>query len=242
MNAEPVGCKECNKPIEGNFCMTCGRSANLPRIDYKYLLDEIGSVLSLKKGILYSIRELTLRPGSSIRAFIRHDRKRLVKPVIFVIFCSFLYTMLQQTLGFDDGYVNYDTDEIDSSSLLIFGWVQENYGYANILMSAFIAVWIKVLFRKYNYNFFEIWTLLFFVFGIGMLLYAVFGVFETIFGRKLFYYGGMLGIIYSTWAIAQFFDGRKVLNYIKALLSYFLGLITFTFAALGAGALIDSVF
>ncbi|MEM6298978.1 MAG: DUF3667 domain-containing protein, partial [Bacteroidota bacterium] len=57
----------------------------LKRIDKAYILSEISSVLNLEKGIFYTIKELLIRPGKSIRTFIHEDRTRLVKPIVFII-------------------------------------------------------------------------------------------------------------------------------------------------------------
>ncbi|MBX2844109.1 MAG: DUF3667 domain-containing protein [Flammeovirgaceae bacterium] len=126
----------------------------LERINGKYIWNEISSVLNFDKGILYTIRELLLRPGKNIQIFILEDRNRLVKPIVFIIITSFIYTLAQQLLHFKD-YVNAGGFE-ESAITNIFGWIQKNYGYANILMAIFIAGWIKIFFRKYEYNFFEI--------------------------------------------------------------------------------------
>ncbi|MCG8340527.1 MAG: DUF3667 domain-containing protein, partial [Cytophagales bacterium] len=168
----------------------------------KYIIQEIGSVLSFKKGILFTIKELLIRPGQNVKTFIHEDRNRLVKPIIFVIFCSFIYTILQQLLHFEDAYVRYTENSIDSVTLAIFQWIQANYGYANILMAIFFAFWIKLLFRKYGYNFFEILILLCFIFGIGMLIYSFFGVIEALSQLGLFQVGGLIGFVYTSWAIA----------------------------------------
>ena len=123
--------------------------------------------------------------------------------------------------------------------MMIFSWIQDNYGYTNILMSLFIALWIKVLFKKYGYNFFELLILLFYVSGFNMLVYALLGVIEIFSGIKLFSAAGIIGFLYSNWAIAQFFDGRRVLNYFKAAISYFLGLVIFTIAVIAVSIVIE---
>ena len=78
-------CELCETEVFGAFCSQCGRETNLKRIDGKYILSEIGSVFNFEKGILYTIRELLLRPGKNIQDFISKDRKRLVKPIVFII-------------------------------------------------------------------------------------------------------------------------------------------------------------
>ena len=233
-------CLKCNSELNGTYCSNCGQPAELKRINKQYILDEIGSVLNFDTGIFYTIRELLLRPGITIREFLSEDRNRLVKPIIFIIISSLIYTILKQLLLFEDGYIDYEGSEYDTASI-IFKWVQNNYGYANILMGVFIAFWTKIIFRKYAYNFYEILILLCFVMGIGMLIYSLFGTIESIIKMKVLQIGGIIGFIYTSWAIGQFFDKRIKANYLKALISYLLGMITFVFTVIGLGLLIDLI-
>lgn len=231
-------CAHCQSGPVGNYCASCGRAQNLRRIDRKYVLSEIGSVINFNKGILYTIRELLIRPGQNIQNFIHSDRNRLVKPMIFIIVCSLVYTIAQQLLHFEDSYVNAGGFEA-STVTNIFGWIQNNYGYANILMAIFIAMWIKLFFRKYDYNFYEIIILLCFVMGVGMLIYTVFGIVEGVTKIKVLHFGGIVGFGYTSWAIGRFFDKSKKVNYLKGILSYFLGMVTFFLSAILLGVLID---
>ena len=232
-------CPNSDCPMKGEYFFNGGQPTQLTKINGKYIIKEIGSVLSFKKGILFTIKELLIRPGQSVQIFITKDRRRLVKPVIFVIFCSFLYTILQKLLQFDDGYSNYTPDAETSATKIIIDWIQRNAGYANILMAIFVAFWIKVLFRKYAYNFFEILVLLLFVFGMVMLISSLFGVMEALTGLRLFSIGGLVSSIYTLWAIGQFYDGRKIVNYLKGLLSYILGLLSAIITAVLLRMLID---
>ena len=233
-------CKKCGHESEGNYCSNCGHQNKLSRINKQYVLNEIGSVLNFEKGILYSIRELIIRPGKSIKEFILEDRKRLVKPIIFIIICSLVYTVIIQTFHIEDNYVNYNSSK-NTATTSIFKWIQENYGYANILMSVFIALWTKIFFKKYNYNFFEILILLCFIMGIGMLIFSLFAFIEGITKLSIMQVASAVGIIYSSWAIGQFFENKKIINYFKAFASYMLGFITFSLSALILGFVIDFI-
>ena len=231
-------CKHCKAEVTQKYCGNCGTAIELKRINGQYILKEISSVLNFDKGILYTIRELLLRPGKNIQTFIHQDRGRLVKPIIFIIITSLIYTLAQQFFQFEDGYVNAGGFE-ESASTRIFGWIQSNYGYANILMAIFIAAWIKVFFRNYVYNFFEILILLCFVMGIGMLIYTVFGIIESTTKMKVLHIGGLIGLIYTSWAIGQFFGRNKKTNYLKGFLSYLLGMLSFFLGAIFLGMGID---
>ncbi len=231
-------CKNCKAEVVQNYCSNCGIPAKLTRINGQYIFNEIGSVLNFDKGILYTIRELILRPGKTIRQFIQEDRNRLVKPIVFIIVCSLVYSIIQEIFNFEDGYVGYSFEK-NTAIASIFDWVSKNYGYSNILMGIFIAFWIKIFFKKYSYNFYEILILLCFVMGIGMLLFAFFGIADSLVNLKIIDKGYLLGILYILWAIIQFFDKKKFMNYPKAILSYFLGMLTFMTAIYVLGGIID---
>ncbi len=94
-------------------------------------------------------------------------------------------------------------------TLAIFKWIQSNYGYANIIMGIFIAFWVKLLFRKYQYNFYEILILLCFVMGIGMLVGSIFGIIEGLTEFKVLQYGGFIAFAYISWAIWSVFDKKE---------------------------------
>jgi hypothetical protein len=233
-------CKKCEAELTDNFCSKCGNPKILSKIDGKYIISEIISVINFDKGIFYTIKELLTKPGENVQKFIHSDRKRLVKPIIFLIICSLIYTITQQILRFEDGYVNAGGFG-DSALTSITEWIQKNYGYANILMSIFIAFWIKVFFKKYKYNFFEIIILLCFVMGIAMLIYTTFGIIESITKIRILNFAGIIGIIYTSWAIGQFFDKNKKMNYLKGLIAYLLGMVSFYFLAIILGLGIDYI-
>lgn len=233
-------CENCKSQNQGNFCSNCGYAQHLKRIDGSYIVSEISSVLNFDKGIFYTIKELIIRPGQSIQKFIHQDRKRLVRPLIFIILTSFIYMFAQQFLGFEDGYVK-PTDLEETATIKIFQWIQRNYGYANIIIAIFVAAWMKIFFRKYDYNFFEILILMCFTMGVGMLIYTLFGILESTTKMPLLHIGGIIGLIYTSWAIGQFFDKNKKANYLKGFLSYLLGMLTFFFGATILGIVIDFI-
>jgi hypothetical protein len=233
-----INCKNCNNTVDNNFCGNCGQPIQIKRVDKHYFFHEIWHVLHFEKGIFYTIKELLIRPGQNVRKFITEDRSRLVKPIIFIVTTSLIYTVINNLFHIEEGYVNFkDTEQ--SVTKLIFNWIQGNYGYANIIMGVFIAFWIKVFYKKYDYNFFEILILLCFVMGIGMLIFSVFALFEGLTKLNLMKISGMIGISYCVWATGQFFDQKRVINYIKAIASYILGMLAFFISAMLLGFFID---
>lgn len=89
-----MDCVVCNSEINTKFCPDCGHPAQRKRIDRKYIIHEIEHVLHFERGILYTIQELILSPGDNIRKYLSENRSRLVKPIIFIIITSLIYTIL----------------------------------------------------------------------------------------------------------------------------------------------------
>ncbi|NRS90718.1 hypothetical protein HNQ02_003665 [Flavobacterium sp. 7E] len=237
-----MNCKNCKTEINSKFCPECGKPTILKRIDGHYIIHEIEHILHFERGIFYTIKELFIKPGQNIRNYLSEDRNRLVKPIIFIIITSLIYTLIINFFHIEAQYVTFksDGDELNTP-MKIFSWVQGHYGYANIIIGIFIAFWTKIFFKKYDFNFFEILILICFVIGISMLIFSVFALIAGLTNLNISQIGGILGVIYCTWAIGQFFGKNKAINYIKAFSAYILGMISFTALALFLGILIDLV-
>lgn len=222
------------------FCSNCQQNIKPKRIDGRYILHEIEHVLHFERGILYTIRELLIRPGENIRNFIRENRSRLVKPVIFIIVTSLIYTLINHFFHIEDSYMKME-DGKGVKLNAINHWVQSHYGYSNIIMGAFIAFWLKIFFRKYDYNFFEILILLCFILGMEMLMFSVFAIFEGLTKYHLMKIAAMIVFVYFSWAVGQFFDKNRAVSYFKALVSYILGMITFGLSIIILGILMNFI-
>ncbi|OHT43891.1 DUF3667 domain-containing protein [Flavobacterium tructae] len=235
-----MNCLNCNTEVNSNFCPDCGQPKVLKRINGHYIVHEIEHVLHFERGIFYTIKELITSPGQNIRNYLTENRSRLVKPIIFIIVSSLIYSISNHFFHFQDGYINY-LDSQKTSTSTISKWVQMNLGYSNIMMGIFIALWTKLFFRKRDYNIFEILILLCFVMGIGMLIYAIFGVVYGLTHLNIMQFAGIAAFLYATWAIGQFYDRGKASSYVKAFLAYIFGMMTFSLAILLVGTLIDLV-
>jgi hypothetical protein len=233
-------CNNCNAEISSNFCPKCGQPATLKRIDGRYIIHEIEHVLHFERGILYTIKELLINPGQNIRNYLTTNRSRLVKPIIFIIITSLIYTIAVKVFHIDDNYIQFNNEggKLNTPQKL-FEWVTSHYGYSNIMIGIFIAFFIKLFFRKSNYNFFEILIMLCFVTGVAMLIYSFFAILQGIITIKIKVIGGFIGTLYCAWAIGDFFEKGKIFNYVKAFMAYLFGLALFSVLLLGIGFAID---
>lgn len=104
----------------------------------------MASVLNFQKGILFTINELLLRTGNTIKKFVNEDRNGIVKPIGFILLCSLIYTLFQRWLNFEDGYFDFSGLWSDSSVSMVMKWLSNNYGITNIILVNFIALWLKI--------------------------------------------------------------------------------------------------
>lgn len=235
-----MNCRNCNQSISANYCGYCGTPVVLKRVDAHYIVHEIQHVLHFEKGILYTIQSMLLRPGKNIRTFIADDRSRLIKPVIYIIITSLIYSVISHFFHLDR-YQEGSHSQPHSATSNVMAWIENHYGYANIIMGVFIGLWLKLIYRKSAYNFFEILIMLCFVMGTGMLLLGIFALVEGTTGLQLANIGAAVTLIYCSWAIGQFLGGRQIASYLFAAIAYLLGMVSFFMIVFLLGFLIDSL-
>lgn len=103
----PTVCKNCNNTFSGNYCNNCRQSANTHRITWH----EIGHNLfhaffHADKGLLFTIKQMVIRPGIAIREYIEGKRAYHFNPLLFLILAgtlsTFIFSMLHLKLPNDD--------------------------------------------------------------------------------------------------------------------------------------------
>ncbi len=225
-------CQNCNQPISANFCPNCGLPTKLERIDRNYALKEGINLFGLEKGFLYTIKELFLRPGQTVHDYLTTNRFKYTKPLTFLLVASAIYTFVAHYLRVETILQEEFADKLQNRhGLSAMQWVQDNYGYANILSTVFIIYWMKIFFKKHHYNTYEIAVLLFFVMGEAMIFYIFIPINTKYFHSTMIENSlTLLVSLYTGWAIGQFF-GNKFSNYVKAFFAYLIGFTTFIFVA-----------
>ncbi|UTW61520.1 DUF3667 domain-containing protein [bacterium SCSIO 12741] len=93
-------CQNCGYTFEGNYCNQCGQKADSGRVNLQFLLNELSnSVFQLNHGLLFTIKELTLRPGHTIQEYLAGKRKVHIRPLAFLFVTAALYVLLASVTG-----------------------------------------------------------------------------------------------------------------------------------------------
>ena len=226
-----TNCENCNNQINGHFCSNCGQSAKLKRIDKHYISHEFLHLLHFEKGFFFTVKELLTRPGISIKEFLNKNRNRHMKPVPFLILTALIFTLVLHYTHADKIYNDqFKTLSGKTKIYDILNWMQGHHGYANLINGFFVALSVKLFYRKFKFNLFEIIVLLCFVIGQATFLLTLTTIFYGLLSPKIYQtIGGILNLGYSTWAIGQFFDNSKILGFIKSFFVIIVGfLMTYT--------------
>lgn len=95
-----MNCKNCGAQLNGNFCSQCGQKAKIDTINLSYILSEVSDTfLQVNHGLFYTIKELFLRPGISIRDYLAGKRKSYFKPIAYVLLLSTIYALLASLIS-----------------------------------------------------------------------------------------------------------------------------------------------
>ncbi|MFV8349379.1 DUF3667 domain-containing protein [Flavobacterium sp. GT2P42] len=211
----------------------------IKRIDAKYISHEIQHIFHIEKGYLYTITQLLKKPGKTVREYLYENREKYVKPIVYLVFSGVLLTLYLHFFHIEfifmslNNFEYFHTLEKKFDAENINEWSDGHIGYSALIIGIFISLWVKVFFFKREYNIFEIIVLMSYCFGtlfILMLLFTALAIPLKI--NLIAQLGTIISQIYIVWSIGQFFGEKKILNYFKALICYFLGIMSYKFAIL----------
>lgn len=213
-------CKNCNQHFKGNFCNTCGQSADTHEINTHFLWHDIQhGLLHFDNGIFYTIKELFSRPGFTIREYIEGKRVRHFKPLSFVIILATIYGLLYHNFHIDitqEFQLPYFSIDVTFYKKF-YDWITSHYSWVTLLSLPLYALCSFFAFKKYNRNFVEHLILNAFLAGQRLVLHIV--TFPI-----LYLFNKTLHLVYATliltiidfillfWGYSQFFEKDKKSN------------------------------
>jgi hypothetical protein len=151
--SDASGCGNCGRAVDGpaqNFCPACGQATPVHRIDWHFMLHELEhSVLHMDRGILYSIKELMLRPGRLMRDYLEGRRARQAKPFLLLMVTAAAVVFL--------GKLMFDGNLVEASMPAGYSEAMAQVHGMDAAVKAFTDAWAKVS-GWMNRNF-AVWTL-----------------------------------------------------------------------------------
>jgi hypothetical protein len=229
----PEVCKNCHQPMKGHFCSNCGQATKTEEIDFHYFLHQIQhGLFHLDKGILYTIKQMFIRPGHSIREYIEGKRVKHYKPIAFIFFTATVYVLLVHFVKentFLDGISVQSGDKQPGKIDVLgtsFNWLKNHYAIATLMFIPILSLSSFWAFRKSGYNYFKHIVLNSFIAGQRTVLYIILVPILKLISDpdiKDIFQNGMLflGIVLTFWAFLQFFDKySKTRTFFLTILTY----------------------
>lgn len=161
-----IQCLNCGSSFHGNYCSTCGQIATVRKLSWKSLLEEFVHFFThAEHSFFYTSRSLFARSGEIVKEFLDGKRKKVHKPITFILIWFAIYKLLSAgynfvTRSFSLG--NFTTSETwlgikwygpKNESLMQY----ENFITILIMGPLFVLLgW--VIFRKTKTSFVERWV------------------------------------------------------------------------------------
>lgn len=169
------GCAGCGRAVDvpgQKFCPSCGQPTPVHRIDWHFMAHELEhSVLHMDRGLLYSLKELMLRPGRLMRDYLEGRRARQAKPFLLLMVSAaaivFLGKYVSAPWAMSAGLQASDfqamaTDARTQAMLVavadanaqVQGWIGRNFALSTLLLIPLEALAFRIAFigtRRLNY-------------------------------------------------------------------------------------------
>jgi hypothetical protein len=235
-----MNCKNCNEETHGNFCAFCGQSTKVNKIDLRSFASDVSdTIIKVDKGLFFTLQQLFLRPGKSIRDYLDGKRVSYFKPIAFVFGLSTLYFLIAKVLGsstfLDEFIVGYalaeGESEDPSNHLVILNWFASNYAVTALLLLPFFALSSFTAFFKSGFNYMEHLVVNAYITGQQTIFYSLAAVFSLVVDSHdmLESVTLFISISYTLFVYWQFFSEEKrsvlILRFVATYVLYILFII-----------------
>lgn len=231
-----MNCKNCGHSVDGKFCSHCGQNSKVGRIDFPNFLNEISeSIFQINKGFFYTLRELFVRPGSTLKEFLNGKRKNHFKPIAYALTLSTVYFLITQVTNQNtwmdeavSGWMNGATDYNSGVEIPgILTWFSKNYAYSTLLLLPVFSIASYLSFFKFGNNYLEHIVINSYITGQQAIFYSLFSIGRTVIKSELIeMFSFLVAISYTLWMFWHFFsEGNRTMNILRSIMTYILYLI-----------------
>ena len=139
-------CYNCDSDFSGNFCPICGQRAEVGRVGWKSIKDNIAILWGMdSRSLGYTLLQLLGRPGYLVRDYISGRRqvsfppvKMLVIVCLFVVIFETVFHVNNDVLG-----LKFDVQELDD----IVAWINAQKSWATLFLQSFYILPTWLVFR-----------------------------------------------------------------------------------------------
>ena len=214
---EASSCANCGRGIDGaaqKFCPTCGQPTPVRRIDMAFVRQQLQrDVLSVDRGLLYTLRSLALRPGRMLRDYLAGQRAPYVKPLVLLMLMTALLLFVSHMAGSEPMAAEARSGESAGQRKMreaLVGWVNANFALVTLVLLPIEAAAFKLAFRRFReVNYAEWLVITAYLNAMTSLLWIGTLLARPWLGMQAFSLAVMLAVLaYMTFGLLQFFAGH----------------------------------
>lgn len=148
MVLERMECKNCNTFFEGNFCNNCGQKSGVERFKITNLPGEfLHGFFHVHGGLIYTIKELFVRPGVTLRGYISGRRVDYFNPFTFLVLISIAGGFVYKWSGVPD---HLNENFLASGETVRF--TGKYFSYRMLLTIPAYAIMCSIIYKSFKYN------------------------------------------------------------------------------------------
>ena len=144
--SEMQHCHNCGTEFADNFCPRCGQRAEVGRVGWKSIKDNIAILWGMdSRSLGYTLLQLLGRPGYLVRDYISGRRqvsfppvKMLVIVCLFVVIVESVFRVKNDVVG-----IKFNIQEVDD----IIGWINSQKSWATLFLQCFYILPTWLVFR-----------------------------------------------------------------------------------------------
>ena len=139
-------CHNCDNDFSGNFCPICGQRAEVGRVGWQSIKDNVAILWGMdSRSLGYTLLQLLGRPGYLVRDYISGRRQVSFPPVkMLVIVC--LFVVIFETVFHVNNDVfglKFDVQELDD----VVAWINSQKSWATLFLQCFYILPTWFVFR-----------------------------------------------------------------------------------------------
>ncbi|MGX8682637.1 MAG: DUF3667 domain-containing protein [Bacteroidales bacterium] len=139
-------CHNCDNDFSGNFCPICGQRAEVGRVGWKSIKDNVAILWGMdSRSLGYTLLQLLGRPGYLVRDYISGHRqvsfppvKMLVIVCLFVVIVESFFHVKNDVVG-----LKFNVQELDD----IVAWINSQKSWATLFLQCFYILPTWLVFR-----------------------------------------------------------------------------------------------
>lgn len=196
------------------------------------------SLFQINKGFFFTFKELTVRPGNSLREFLAGKRKSHFKPIAYLLTLSTIYLFTTQVTNqntlIDDlvaGWMNGATERNSNIEIpKIASWFLTNYAYTTLLLLPIFSLASYISFHTFQKTYLEHVVINSYITGHQAFVYTLFALSETVINSQIMEtFAAAVAVSFTYWVYWHFFsEGNRTMNLVRSTMTYLIYLISST--------------